>query len=104
VKTKKKIKQQKKEPGQPAQNLSADEALALNHTPGAVIFMKKLARLILAGYQLVQAAQRLKRNYHYVLTVTQFPEFKTYLAELEADYFASLDRKIKSTLDLGVNA
>ena len=39
--------------GQPAQNLSADEALALNHTPGAVLFMKKLARLILAGYQLV---------------------------------------------------
>lgn len=49
MKTQKKIKR-KKQPGQAPQNLSPDEALALNHTPGAVIFMKKLARLILAGY------------------------------------------------------
>jgi hypothetical protein len=64
VKTKKKIKRKRHhQSDQAPQNLSPDEALALNHTPGAVIFMKKLARLILAGYELVQAAQRLKRNY-----------------------------------------
>jgi hypothetical protein len=38
------------------------------------------------------------------LTVTALPELKTYLAHLEQDYFAALDRKIRNTLDLGVNA
>lgn len=99
---KKKIKPKKKGPS--TENLTADEALALAHTPGAVIFMKKLGRLILAGYQLTKAAQRLKRNYRYILAVTALPEFQAYMTQLETDYFSALDRRIKSTLDLGINA
>ena len=102
--TKKKIKQPKKEPWSTRQNLTPEEALALTHTPGAVTMMKRLARLLLAGQTLVEVGRRLKRNRQYLVSVTALPEFKTYLAELEADYFAALDRKIKNTLDLGVNA
>jgi hypothetical protein len=106
VKTKKKkIKQQQKnKPDSTRQNLTRDEALALTHTPGAVTMMKKFARLLLAGYTITSAAARLKRNRQYLVSVVALPEFKTYLAELEADYFNALDRRIKSTLDLGINA
>ena len=106
MKTKKKIKikQSNKKPGSTRQNLTAEEALALTHTPGAVTMMKKLARLLLAGQTLVEAGRRLKRNRQYLVSVTALPEFKTYMAELEADYFSALDRKIKNTLDLGINA
>jgi hypothetical protein len=93
-----------RKPVGPAQNLTADEALALTHTPGAVRLMKRLARLLLAGHTLTSAASRLRRNYRYLMTVTQLPEFKAYLAQLETDYFAALDKKIKRLLHAGVDA
>jgi len=108
VKTKKKIKPKpikpKTKPGSTPSKLTPEEALALTHQPGAVRLFKKLARLLLAGQTLVEAGQRLKKSRHYLLSITQFPEFQAYMADLEQDYFSALDRKIKNTLDLGVNA
>ena len=104
MKTKKKSKKTKTKPDSTPSNLTPEEALAIDHQPGAVRLFKKLARLLLAGQTLVEAGQRLKKSRHYLLSITQFPEFQAYLADLEQDYFSALDRKIKNTLDLGVNA
>jgi hypothetical protein len=103
-KIKPKIKQSKKEPGSTPSKLTPEEALAIDHQPGAVRLFKKLARLLLAGQTLVEAGQRLRKSRHYLLSITQYPEFQAYMAHLEQDYFNALDRKIKNTLDLGVNA
>jgi hypothetical protein len=40
----------------------------------AVYLFKKLARLLLAGQTLVEAAQRLRKSRHYLLSITPFPD------------------------------
>ena len=74
-----------------------------HHGPG-LLTMKKLARLILAGQNLTVCARRLKKNYTYLKKVACLPEFKVYMAEMEKDYFESLDQRIKHLLGDSVDA
>ena len=83
-KIKRKIKQPKKEPGSTLPEPD-DEALGLTHTTRSRDDDEEIRPAPACGiHHHVAAASRLKRNRQYLVSVTALPEFKTYLAELEA--------------------
>jgi hypothetical protein len=99
---KKKIKPKKKGPS--TENLTADEALALAHTPGADLHEE--AGPVDPGRLPAHPGRPARQSGTITISSPSppSPHFQAYLRQLETDYFNALDQKIKNTLDLGVNA